>query len=426
MKQQTLSILLVSKDHRATFAQEKLTQLGTVVVISSFKKALLLASSGYHLVVLDMNMSEPDMTSLIFLKQLKEEKPDLECICFSASEDSKLCIEAMASGAYFYLIFPFQKSDIEPLIQSILSAQIELQRFIESKAHRHLEADIEDRKWLLNELIHTRRITGTYVELHEFNAFFPPHDYKNPEIRLLAQHYLGDKGFISLQQESEPPMILIVEDEKNVRETVADILLNSGYEVIQAATGKEAIYQAENAKKIDLFLLDIGLPDKSGLELIPLLQNSHPKAETMMLTAYANHTGYVIDAFKKHAYDYIPKPFNNTYLLLKVSKAIQKSYFRQILPEIQDGFIDKKLTAMCKFKILTDIANKRHLSHKRLQMKDVYLFFPELIESKIPPFRTLPEKIIQDGILLFADFLKTAIREQRDCSNFIENWENNF
>jgi DNA-binding NtrC family response regulator len=113
--------------------------------------------------------------------------------------------------------------------------------------------------------------------------------------------------------------ILIVDDEKNIRNSIGLILSNT-YEPLYAASGEDAIkiYQDE---KPYLVLLDIIMPNTDGLQVLERLKEIDRSAIVIMVTA-VTVLSTAIEAMRKGAYDYIQKPFNADELKVKVDKAV--------------------------------------------------------------------------------------------------------
>jgi two-component system phosphate regulon response regulator OmpR len=117
------------------------------------------------------------------------------------------------------------------------------------------------------------------------------------------------------------PRVLIVEDDRQVRETVADYLASHGYEVAQAGDGT-AMRKALTAAAPDLVLLDVRLPGEDGLQLARWLRERHEVA-IIMLTA----AGEVIDrvvGLEVGADDYIGKPFDLRELLARTKSVLRR------------------------------------------------------------------------------------------------------
>ncbi len=110
---------------------------------------------------------------------------------------------------------------------------------------------------------------------------------------------------------------LIVDDEKNIREILKIILNEFDFDVDEAGTFEEAKEKIEK-NYYDLATFDLKLPDGTGIDLLKILKEKNPKAEAIMMTAFAS-SDTAVEAIKIGAYDYISKPFdiNELRLLLR-------------------------------------------------------------------------------------------------------------
>lgn len=121
--------------------------------------------------------------------------------------------------------------------------------------------------------------------------------------------------------------VLIVEDEAMIRTTLRRKLDREGYDCTMAANGAEA--RALFKRQVwDLVLLDINLPDSSGLELLKEFRDMDAEIPVIMLTGNAS-VEYVVDAMKNGAYDYITKPFNLEELMISVEKTLEVTRLRR-------------------------------------------------------------------------------------------------
>lgn len=117
--------------------------------------------------------------------------------------------------------------------------------------------------------------------------------------------------------------ILILEDEIGIRSFVSINLKREGYEVIEAGTGEEAIEKFSKEKDIKLALLDVMLPDISGIEVCKFVRQSFDQVGIIMLTAKAQEDDK-IEGFISGADDYIVKPFSIKELLVRVSALLRR------------------------------------------------------------------------------------------------------
>lgn len=102
--------------------------------------------------------------------------------------------------------------------------------------------------------------------------------------------------------------ILIVDDEKSMRDFLKILLVKEGYEVIVAGDGEQAL-AALGKNCIDLVVSDIRMPGISGLELLAKIKDESEDIPVIMITAFASPND-AVQAMKNGAYDYISKPFN--------------------------------------------------------------------------------------------------------------------
>jgi len=121
---------------------------------------------------------------------------------------------------------------------------------------------------------------------------------------------------------SQPLRVLIVDDEEIIRDVLETLLEREGYDVTSAETGTEAL-KAFEADPHDLVLLDLMLPDRSGLEVLREVRRRDPDAVVVIVTAYSSIEG-AIDAMREGAFHYIPKPFQNQEVLLTVEKGAER------------------------------------------------------------------------------------------------------
>ena len=102
--------------------------------------------------------------------------------------------------------------------------------------------------------------------------------------------------------------ILIIDDEKLLRWSLQQNFLKEGYEVISTEKGMEGL-EVFKEERPDIVLLDIHLPDVSGLNLIEGFKEIDRDAIVIMITAYGD-VQTAVKAIKSGAYDFIEKPFN--------------------------------------------------------------------------------------------------------------------
>jgi NtrC-family two-component system response regulator AlgB len=135
----------------------------------------------------------------------------------------------------------------------------------------------------------------------------------------------------------------VVDDEKNIRATLAACLEGMGCRVAAVATASEALATLER-QAFDLAFLDLRLKETSGLDLLPKLLALRPQLPIVMITAYAT-ISTAVEAIKRGARDYLPKPFtpaqirrlvNGLAERLNLSRRVEElqAHLREAVPEV--------------------------------------------------------------------------------------------
>ena len=117
------------------------------------------------------------------------------------------------------------------------------------------------------------------------------------------------------------PRVLVVDDEKRIRDACHTMLSNEGFEVDRAENGEIGLKKIQETH-YDIILLDLMMPGLSGLEVLPQIRNTHPDTVIIVITGYAT-IEHSVEAMKNGAFDFIPKPFSPQDLRIVVTKAIE-------------------------------------------------------------------------------------------------------
>lgn len=125
------------------------------------------------------------------------------------------------------------------------------------------------------------------------------------------------------------PSILIVDDDKDMRDTLSDVLKREEYEVYSVGTGEETS-SVIRKNIIDLILLDMRLPDGDGLEVLKKVKEFDTEILVIIMTAYSD-VQTAVSAIKKGAYHYINKPFDLEELKILIEKGLEtKSLINEV------------------------------------------------------------------------------------------------
>jgi two-component system KDP operon response regulator KdpE len=120
--------------------------------------------------------------------------------------------------------------------------------------------------------------------------------------------------------------ILVVDDDLHIRRLLQATLIRGGYAPIEATTAAEALAQAKIANP-DAILLDLGLPDRDGLEIVPLLKQQS-QAPILVVSA-RDATDQKVAALDLGADDYVTKPFDSEEVLARLRASLRHSLVAQ-------------------------------------------------------------------------------------------------
>ena len=123
--------------------------------------------------------------------------------------------------------------------------------------------------------------------------------------------------------------LLIVDDERDIRELISDILLDEGYQTELAGNSDECM-AAISAEPPALMVLDIWLKDSNmdGIDILKMVKRDHPSVPVVIISGHGN-IEIAVAAIKQGAYDFIEKPFNIDQLLVVIRRAMEASRLRR-------------------------------------------------------------------------------------------------
>ena len=119
--------------------------------------------------------------------------------------------------------------------------------------------------------------------------------------------------------------ILVVEDDAHINEVVTEYMKEAGYLVISVVDGQDALNAIESSGSVDLFVLDIMLPNVSGLKLLEAIRQSdhHKETPVIMLTALSDEQTQLL-SFDALADDYVTKPFSPKILVKRAGALLRR------------------------------------------------------------------------------------------------------
>ncbi len=165
---------------------------------------------------------------------------------------------------------------------------------------------------------------------------------------------------------SDKGTVLVIDDEAVMREILDSLLTKEGYRVKLAATGEDGLELAHR-EPVDVAIVDVMLPDMSGIEVLEALKKAEPEMVVMMITAFAS-VETAITAMKRGAFDYIAKPFKNDEVLMVVANGAHQ---RQLVTE--NRTLKQALSSHRRYDVLVGKAPK---------MQEVYALIQQVAPSR--------------------------------------------
>jgi two-component system nitrogen regulation response regulator NtrX len=164
--------------------------------------------------------------------------------------------------------------------------------------------------------------------------------------------------------------ILIVDDERDIRELISDILKDEGYTTRMAGNSDDCL--AEIAKELpSLMILDIWLKDSQmdGIDILKATKRDHPGVPIIIISGHGN-VEIAVAAIKQGAYDFIEKPFNIDQLTVVIGRAMETSRLRRENTELKrrDGTVSEMIGASSAFKTLKSNLDKVTKSNGRVML----------------------------------------------------------
>lgn len=133
--------------------------------------------------------------------------------------------------------------------------------------------------------------------------------------------------------------VLIIDDEPELRNLIKRLLELEGFSILTAGNSAEAL-EILHKNEIDIVVSDVRLPDKSGLELLPIIKKQFPSIEIIILTAYGRIEDGV-NAIKDGAFDYIVKGDEDNKLVLVVKNAHEKVKMVNLISHLEKNVLSK-------------------------------------------------------------------------------------
>ncbi len=197
--------------------------------------------------------------------------------------------------------------------------------------------------------------------------------------------------------------ILIVDEDPYVRDTLVNILEGAGYGTFESECFVDAVRHLRT-EFIDLVLVNIRLPDKSGFDLLDHVKKKHSGVDTILLSAFSD-VDSAAQAIGKGAYDYISKPFHAFDILMAVNRAQEK---RRLIIQNKD-FLDN-----LEKKVREQALSLRLRGEEKLQLlNNMILSFVTTLEAK-DKYTEGHSRRVAETALVLADRVGMSPREQEE------------
>ena len=164
--------------------------------------------------------------------------------------------------------------------------------------------------------------------------------------------------------------ILIVDDERDIRELISDILKDEGFSTRMAANSDECVDQI-NADPPALMILDIWLKDSrmDGIDILKQVKRNNPDIPVVIISGHGN-IEIAVAAIKQGAYDFIEKPFNIDQLMVVIARAMETARLRREVTSLKrgDGGLGEMQGSSVAFRKLKDALDKVARSNGRVML----------------------------------------------------------
>ncbi len=244
------------------------------------------------LIILDVRMA--DMDGLEVCRHLKADARTaaVPVLMVTALDNPRDKEQGLAAGADDYVTKPFEPRDVLTRARSLIRVS-------------HLSLELDRTLAYIHELDAARRTVPFTV------------GRRTPE----PEGQAGPGPTNGAAPDGRAPLALIVDDDRFIRHVYGKVLEGAGYRVLTAASAAEAYAAA--ARGVDVILLDVMMPEVSGLEALEQLRQVAPEVPILMLTAYQTAQN-AIAALRGGAFDFIVKGLKSEMLLNAVARAVER------------------------------------------------------------------------------------------------------
>jgi len=197
--------------------------------------------------------------------------------------------------------------------------------------------------------------------------------------------------------------ILIIDDEMHIRRLLQAALSRTPYQVVEAANAQEALEQLA-ATRPDVVLLDLGLPDRDGLELIPLIRKN--STAVVLVISARDKPDQKVAALDLGADDYVTKPFDTNELLARIRAALR---YNRVAEGTQTHLAAQGLEIDLTNRRVSKFGQEVHLTPKEYAVLTELAKFP----GRVITHHHLLKSVWPQGYERHVEYLRVVIRNLR-------------
>jgi two-component system phosphate regulon sensor histidine kinase PhoR len=207
---------------------------------------------------------------------------------------------------------------------------------------------------------------------------------------------------IQMTNNADPINVLIIDDEKDIRDGVERILTRMNCSVLKAPRGEEGLKTLEK-EKVSIVLLDMKMPGMDGMEVLKLIKEMDETILVIVITGFAT-VETAIEAMKRGAYDFIPKPFEPDQLRIVINRAVEKirlTHEAELLAKERQKTLFDLDTEKSRIRtIIESLPNGVVVTNSQGQVVLVNPAFKKLLDLKtdLVPGKHIKDYVLEEGL----------------------------
>lgn len=371
------NVLIVDSNQKTASEIAAVCSSYSPICVASADEALKIINDDIRVVLLNYDA----VKGKEHLKQIIDFGLIVSVIAYMPDKSHDPVVEAMKAGAYYCFTAPYSRVEIENKIDNAANKntmQLKVQQLFDQKAAKELS--YKSSMEILKKLAPLRMLQGRSVENKEMAYLVPIDRITDPDLAEFKNNIEAMRKAESTYA-SDKPTVMIVDDEESILANLT-YALKKYYNLVLASHPTDALKKAKELDTIDIFILDIHLPEKTGDVLMPELKAIHPEAEVIIITGF-RETEKAVNLLHKGAYTYINKPCDNFMLRSAVHDAIQFKYLKNFLKELGQGpkFKNKTQQLIDQINEFAAFYAEQIKAGKPVFIRDLYRIIPSIVSK---------------------------------------------